>query len=70
MMISAEAFCAQLDRARVRLTAGVPCSSFSRPLHLLERQPGRYVPAANEGAAFAIAAGARLAGRPAAVIIQ
>jgi phosphonopyruvate decarboxylase len=69
-MISAEAFCAQLDHLGVRLVTGVPCSYFGGPLQLLERQPGRYVPAANEGSALAIAAGAELAGRRSAVILQ
>jgi phosphonopyruvate decarboxylase len=69
-MISSEAFCAGLDRAGIGLVTGVPCSFFGGPLRLLERQPGRYVPAANEGAALAIAAGARLTGRRSAVLIQ
>jgi phosphonopyruvate decarboxylase len=69
-MISAEAFCAQLDRAGVGLVTGVPCSFFGGPLRLLHRQPGRYLPAANEGAALAVAAGAELAGRRSAVLIQ
>jgi len=43
---------------------------FGGPLRLLERQPGRYVAAANEGGALAIAAGAELAGRRSAVLIQ
>jgi phosphonopyruvate decarboxylase len=69
-MISAEAFCAQLDRAGIGLVTGVPCSYFGGPLRLLERQPGRYLPAANEGAALAVAAGAELAGRRSAILIQ
>jgi phosphonopyruvate decarboxylase len=69
-MISAADFCAGLDRAGIGLVTGVPCSFFGGPLRLLERQPGRYVPAANEGAALAIAAGARLTGRRSAVLIQ
>ncbi|GAA3216505.1 phosphonopyruvate decarboxylase [Dactylosporangium siamense] len=69
-MISAAGFCAALDGAGVRLVTGVPCSYFAGPLQLLERDPGRYVPAANEGAALAIAAGAELAGRRSAVLIQ
>src|SRR5262249_26993976 len=69
-MISAEAFCSQLDHLGVRLVTGVPCSYFGGPLQLLERQPGRYVAAVNEGSALAIAAGAELAGRRSAVILQ
>ncbi|OLB66122.1 MAG: hypothetical protein AUI10_03745 [Actinobacteria bacterium 13_2_20CM_2_72_6] len=69
-MISAEEFCAGLDRAGIGLVTGVPCSFFGGPLRLLERQPGRYVPAANEGAALAIATGAQLTGRRSAVLIQ
>ncbi len=69
-MISAEAFCNQLDHAGIGVVTGVPCSFFGGPLQILERQPGRYVAAANEGAALAIAAGARLAGQRSAVIIQ
>jgi phosphonopyruvate decarboxylase len=69
-VISAQEFCTGLDRAGIDLVTGVPCSFFGGPLRLLERQPGRYVPAANEGAALAIAAGARLAGRRSAVLIQ
>ena len=69
-MISAAGFCTALDRIGVRLVSGVPCSYFAGPLRLLESRPGRYVPAANEGAALAIAAGAELAGNRAAVIIQ
>jgi phosphonopyruvate decarboxylase len=69
-MISATGFCAQLDRIGVRLVTGVPCAVFGGPLRLLEQQPGRYVAAANEGAALAIAAGASLAGQRSAVLIQ
>ena len=69
-MISAPGFCAQLDRIGVGLVTGVPCAVFGGPLRLLERQRGRYVAAANEGGALAIAAGAELAGRRSAVLIQ
>ncbi|WP_459723138.1 phosphonopyruvate decarboxylase [Actinophytocola sp. KF-1] len=55
----------------VRFLSGVPCSYFSAPLRLLEDHPTlRYVPAVNEGSALAMAAGARLAGVPGAVIAQ
>ncbi|MEU3551422.1 thiamine pyrophosphate-dependent enzyme [Streptomyces longwoodensis] len=69
-MISAERFCAELDARGVGLVTGVPCGWLQGPLALLARQPGRYVPAANEGAALAIAAGAELAGQRSAVLIQ
>jgi phosphonopyruvate decarboxylase len=48
---------------------GVPCSTLGGLLTLLERS-GDYVPAANEGTAFAIACGAAIAGRRPAVLIQ
>jgi phosphonopyruvate decarboxylase len=69
-VIEASEFCAELDRRNIGVVTGVPCSYFAGPLRLLERQPGRYVPAANEGAALAIASGAELAGTRAAVLIQ
>ena len=69
-MIGAEAFCAELKRREVGLISGVPCSYFGGVLHLLERRVDRYVPAANEGAALAVAAGSELAGTRSAVLIQ
>ncbi|WP_225827709.1 phosphonopyruvate decarboxylase [Streptomyces naphthomycinicus] len=69
-MISAERFCAELDARGVGLVTGVPCGWLQGPLALLAREPGRYVPAANEGAALAIAAGAELAGRRSTVLVQ
>lgn len=61
-MISAAEFCAELDRRGFTVASGVPCSYFGGPIALLGGRPGRYLPAANEGAALAIAAGAALAG--------
>ncbi|MEO9239899.1 MAG: thiamine pyrophosphate-binding protein, partial [Jatrophihabitantaceae bacterium] len=54
-----------------QLTTGVPCSYFAGPLRLLDRgaEP-RYVAAANEGTALAIAAGAELAGLRPFVLAQ
>jgi len=69
-VISAQAFLNQLDRVGADLVTGVPCAVFAGPLRLLERQPGRYLPAPNEGSALAIAAGAVLAGRRSAVLLQ
>ncbi|MER6565178.1 phosphonopyruvate decarboxylase [Streptomyces sp. NPDC001093] len=70
-MTSASAVVSELERAGVRLVSGVPCSYFAGPIRLLQDHPRiRYVPAANEGAALAVAAGARLAGEPSAVLAQ
>ncbi len=49
--------------------AGVPCSGLAGPVALLTSH-GRYVAAANEGAALAMAAGAAAAGRRSAVMSQ
>jgi phosphonopyruvate decarboxylase len=69
-MITAQEFCHELDHRGVELLTGVPCSYFGAVLSRLEGQPDRYVPAANEGVAVAIAAGAELAGVRSAVLIQ
>jgi phosphonopyruvate decarboxylase len=69
-MISAEYFCDELQRRGFDFASGVPCSFFGGPIALLGREPGRYVPAANEGGAFAVAAGAALAGRSSYVMLQ
>jgi phosphonopyruvate decarboxylase len=67
----ASALVANLESAGFRTVSGVPCSYFTGPIRLLERHPTiRYVAAANEGTALAVAAGARLAGEPSAVMIQ
>lgn len=69
-MISAESFCAELDERGFTFASGVPCSYFGGPIALLSATPGRYVAAANEGGALAVAAGACLAGRRAYVMLQ
>ncbi|MFI6444116.1 phosphonopyruvate decarboxylase [Kitasatospora sp. NPDC050543] len=70
-MTAAPAFVAALEKEGVGLVSGVPCSYFKAPIRLLEDHPRvRYVPAANEGSALAIAAGARLSGGPSAVLAQ
>ncbi|REE99930.1 phosphonopyruvate decarboxylase [Thermomonospora umbrina] len=69
-MISAELFCDELAERGFGLASGVPCSFFGGPIALLGDRPGAYVPAANEGAALAVAAGAALAGRRAYVMLQ
>nr|WP_237547910.1 phosphonopyruvate decarboxylase [Streptomyces sp. SID5473] len=53
----------------IDFVAGVPCSYFSGPIERLTRE-GRYLPASNEGAALAAAAGAAVHGRRSAVIAQ
>ncbi len=70
-MTSAEEFLRVLGERDVGLVTGVPCSYFAGPIGLLERGgPIPYVPAVNEGSALAIAAGARLTGRPSVVLAQ
>ncbi len=70
-MISAAGFCAELDRRRIEFVTGVPCSFFQGPISLLSARAGdRYVAAPNEGVALALAAGAELAGRRSAVLLQ
>ena len=68
-MISNDDFCDALDERGIDFVAGVPCSYFSGPIERLTRE-GRYLPAANEGAALAAAAGAAVTGRRSAVIAQ
>ncbi|TQM79391.1 phosphonopyruvate decarboxylase [Saccharothrix saharensis] len=69
-MITAEKFCDALDARGFTAASGVPCSFFGGPIALLGQTPGRYVAAANEGAALATAAGVALAGGRAYVMIQ
>ncbi|MFI0942729.1 phosphonopyruvate decarboxylase [Streptomyces sp. NPDC021020] len=69
-MISADAFCAELTERGFSTASGVPCSHFGGPIALLSRSGEAYVPAPNEGAALAVAAGAALAGRRAYVMLQ
>ncbi|MER7485554.1 phosphonopyruvate decarboxylase [Streptomyces sp. NPDC126497] len=68
-MISNDEFCTALTERGFDFVAGVPCSYFSGPIARLTRE-GIYLPAANEGAALAAAAGAAVAGHRAAVIAQ
>jgi phosphonopyruvate decarboxylase len=71
MMIAADEFIAELRRHGIGLVSGVPCSYLAGPIALLAAgSDPRYVAAANEGAALATAAGAWLAGVPAAVLAQ
>lgn len=69
-MITAEEFCHHLAGRGFSLASGVPCSHFGGPIAFLGQDPGRYVPAANEGGAVAIAVGAALAGQRSYVMLQ
>ncbi|PSM39902.1 phosphonopyruvate decarboxylase [Streptomyces dioscori] len=69
-MISAEDFCDILADRGFTTASGVPCSHFGGPIAHLSTQPGRYVPAPNEGNALAVAAGAALGGQRAYVMLQ
>lgn len=68
-MIDAEAFCRELEARGFGFFSGVPCSYLQGPFSRLEDRAG-YVPAPNEGVATAMAAGAQLAGRRAALLVQ
>jgi len=60
-----------LASAGIRSGAGVPCSYFTPLVNRMAVDPGlRYVPAAQEGEAVAIAAGLTAAGRPAFALMQ
>lgn len=69
-MIPAEDFCTELADRGFAVASGVPCSHFGGPIALLSRSGDGYVPAPNEGAALAVAAGAVMAGRRAYVMLQ
>ena len=70
-MTSGPQFLHALEEQGVTFLSGVPCSYFAAPLQLLTAHERiTYVPAGNEGGALALAAGARLAGTPAGVLIQ
>lgn len=68
-MIDAQTFTDIVLRRGYEFFSGVPCSHLAGPIELLSRKR-QYVPAANEGAALSIAAGARLAGARSAVLLQ
>ncbi len=68
-MIDAELFCQALEARGFGFFSGVPCSYLQGPLARLEQRDS-YVPAPNEGVALAMAAGAQLAGRRAALLVQ
>ncbi|MER6325409.1 MULTISPECIES: phosphonopyruvate decarboxylase [Streptomyces] len=69
-MITAQEFCDLLADRGFTLASGVPCSHFGGPIAHLSTEPGRYVPAPNEGSALAVAAGAALGGQRAYVMLQ
>ena len=70
-MIRADAVVQLFRQAGFRLFTGVPCS-YLTPLidTVIDSSDIRYVGAANEGEAVAIAAGAQLGGQPAVVLFQ
>jgi phosphonopyruvate decarboxylase len=68
-MIATDDFVAALDERGYDFFSGVPCSYLSGPIAALT-EAQRYVPAVNEGAALAMAAGAASTGRRAAVLLQ
>lgn len=70
-MIDAGLFVEAAARRGVRLFTGVPCS-YLKPFinYVIDAPEIRYVPAANEGDAVAIATGSELAGQHAAVMFQ
>src|SRR5690348_1267470 len=68
-MITADEFSAEVVARGISIVTGVPCSYLAGPIKNLTDQ-GRYIPAANEGAAVAIACGASAAGARSAVMAQ
>ncbi len=67
--LSGERFCESLSARGMRFYTGVPCSYFTAAIaYAAERYT--YVPAPNEGAALAVAAGAALGGARPVVLLQ
>jgi phosphonopyruvate decarboxylase len=70
-MIRAESFIAAAEKHGFTLYSGVPCSYLTPFInHTISSPRLRYVPAANEGDAVAIAAGASLGGQRAVAMFQ
>jgi phosphonopyruvate decarboxylase len=70
-MIGSEFFLQQAQEAGFRLFSGVPCSYLNPLINGTISSPGlRYVAAANEGDAVAVASGAELAGRRGVALFQ
>jgi phosphonopyruvate decarboxylase len=68
-VIDAELFCQELEARGFGFFSGVPCSYLQGPFARLELRDS-YLPAPNEGVAIALAAGAQLAGRRSALLVQ
>jgi phosphonopyruvate decarboxylase len=69
--VRAETLCLALVDLGYTFATGVPCSSFDGAVRYFSSTPGTvYLPAANEGAAVAIACGVVMAGGKASVFIQ
>src|SRR5262249_25948109 len=70
-MLDARQFIERLGERGHTFFTGVPCSFLTPLVNAVEQLgEGYYVPAASEGEAVAIAAGAWLAGKPAVVLSQ
>ena len=70
-MITASEFLDLLDEIGCRHLSGVPCSYLSRVYERLDADERyTYVPAANEGTAFALVAGMMLGGTESALLVQ
>jgi phosphonopyruvate decarboxylase len=70
-MIDAPSLCARFRESGRTFFTGVPCSYFAALVEAIERdQRSRYVPAAHEGAALSLAAGAVLGGERPVVMLQ
>lgn len=70
-MIAAADFCRILLEQGYDYFTGVPCSFFKGVINVTQEHPEmKYVIAANEGAAVGLAAGAYLAGRQPAIMLQ
>lgn len=68
-MITNDAFMRAMRSRGIEMVTGVPCAYLGGPIACLT-EAEEYVPAANEGAALALAAGAVVTGRRAAVLAQ
>src|SRR5262249_62326801 len=70
-MIQADVLLQELRRCGFGLFSGTPCSGLAPLINVVIDAPDvEYVAAANEGDAVAVACGAELGGRPAAVLFQ
>lgn len=71
MSVTGTAFAEMIQRIGVSVVCGVPCSLLKHAISALEEQPAvQYINAANEGPALGIAAGAAIAGRRTATLMQ